>query len=47
VDTRYDAQNPAQGARSNCFHAADGAGIPFSALYHAGVDLSRSMPPGK
>jgi murein DD-endopeptidase MepM/ murein hydrolase activator NlpD len=39
VDTRYGAQNPAQGARSNCFRNRDGEGVPFSQLYHAGVDL--------
>lgn len=39
VDTRYGAQNPAQGARSNCFRDATGGTVPFSQLYHAGVDL--------
>ena len=39
VDTRYDAQNPAQGARANCFRDAAGEAVPFSQLYHAGVDL--------
>lgn len=39
VDTRYGAQNPAQGDRSNCFRDASGGSVPFSALYHAGVDL--------
>ena len=37
--TRYDVQNPAQGDRSNCFRDANGDGVPFSQLYHAGVDL--------
>jgi murein DD-endopeptidase MepM/ murein hydrolase activator NlpD len=36
---RYGAQNPALGARSNCFRDAEGQGVPFSQLYHAGVDL--------
>jgi murein DD-endopeptidase MepM/ murein hydrolase activator NlpD len=39
VDTRYGAQNPAQGDRSNCFCDAAGSTVPFSQLYHAGVDL--------
>jgi len=39
VDTRYGAQNPAQGERSNCFRNASGGSVPFSQLYHAGVDL--------
>ena len=39
VDTRYGAQNPAQGDRSNCFRDLDGNTVPFSQLYHAGVDL--------
>jgi murein DD-endopeptidase MepM/ murein hydrolase activator NlpD len=39
VDTRYGAQNPAQGDRSNCFRDAGGDTVPFSQLYHAGVDL--------
>ncbi|HDQ73801.1 MAG TPA: M23 family metallopeptidase [Chloroflexi bacterium] len=39
VDTRYGAQNPAQGNRSNCFRDANGDPVPFSQLYHAGVDL--------
>jgi len=39
VDTRYGAQNPAQGERSNCFRDTEGGNVPFSALYHAGVDL--------
>ncbi len=39
VDTRYGAQNPAQGARSNCFRDREGGAVPFSQLYHAGVDL--------
>ena len=39
VDTRYGAQNPALGIRSNCFRDAKGNAIPFSKLYHAGVDL--------
>jgi hypothetical protein len=39
VDTRYGAQNPAQGARSNCFRDASGGSVPFGQLYHAGVDL--------
>jgi murein DD-endopeptidase MepM/ murein hydrolase activator NlpD len=37
--TRYGVQNPAQGDRSNCFRNASGDGVPFSQLYHAGVDL--------
>jgi murein DD-endopeptidase MepM/ murein hydrolase activator NlpD len=39
VDTRYGAQNPAQGDRANCFRDAGGETVPFSQLYHAGVDL--------
>ena len=39
VDTRYGAQNPAQGERSNCFRDAGGEPVPFARLYHAGVDL--------
>jgi len=39
VDTRYGAQNPAQGNRSNCFRNSSGGDVPFSQLYHAGVDL--------
>jgi len=39
VDTRYGVQNPAQGARSNCFRDVSGGNVPFSQLYHAGVDL--------
>jgi murein DD-endopeptidase MepM/ murein hydrolase activator NlpD len=38
-NTLYDVQNPAQGNRSNCFRDANGATVPFSQLYHAGVDL--------
>jgi hypothetical protein len=39
VDTRYGVQNPATGNGSNCFRNASGGGVPFSQLYHAGVDL--------
>jgi murein DD-endopeptidase MepM/ murein hydrolase activator NlpD len=39
ADTRYGAQNPAQGNRANCFRDAEGNVVPFSQLYHAGVDL--------
>ncbi len=39
VDTRYDAQNPSLGDRANCFRDAAGQPVPFSRLYHAGVDL--------
>jgi murein DD-endopeptidase MepM/ murein hydrolase activator NlpD len=39
VDTRYGVQNPAQGNRSNCFRDANDESVPFSQLYHAGVDL--------
>lgn len=39
VDTRYGVQNPALGSRSNCFRDAEGNTVPFSGLYHAGVDL--------
>jgi murein DD-endopeptidase MepM/ murein hydrolase activator NlpD len=39
VDTRYGAQNPAQGSRANCFRDVNGETVPFSQLYHAGVDL--------
>jgi hypothetical protein len=38
-DTRYGVQNPAWGAHSNCFRNAEGNGVPFSQLYHAGIDL--------
>jgi murein DD-endopeptidase MepM/ murein hydrolase activator NlpD len=37
--TRYGLQNPAQGNRSNCFRDTSGGTVPFSQLYHAGVDL--------
>lgn len=37
--TRYDVQNPSWGNRSNCFRDAGGDSVPFSQLYHAGVDL--------
>jgi murein DD-endopeptidase MepM/ murein hydrolase activator NlpD len=37
--TSYGAHNPAFGGRSNCFQDANGMDVPFSALYHAGVDL--------
>ncbi|MEE8389345.1 MAG: M23 family metallopeptidase [Anaerolineae bacterium] len=39
ANTRYGVQNPAQGNRSNCFRNASGGSVPFSQLYHAGVDL--------
>ncbi|MCX7683247.1 MAG: M23 family metallopeptidase [Anaerolineae bacterium] len=39
VDTRYGAQNPAQGNRPNCFRDVTGGTVPFNQLYHAGVDL--------
>ncbi|MBN1955107.1 MAG: M23 family metallopeptidase [Anaerolineae bacterium] len=39
VDTRYDVQNPAMGNHANCFRDARGNRLPFSQLYHAGVDL--------
>ena len=39
VDTRYGAQNPAMGNNSNCFRDVHGGRVPFSQLYHAGVDL--------
>ncbi|MBU0704771.1 MAG: M23 family metallopeptidase [Chloroflexi bacterium] len=39
VDTRYGAQNPAFGDRSNCFRDSGGGTVPFDQLYHAGVDL--------
>lgn len=39
VDTRYGAQNPAMGDNPNCFRDVDGGTVPFSQLYHAGVDL--------
>ncbi len=39
IDTRFGAQNPALGNRSNCFRDKDGNSVPFSQLYHAGVDL--------
>ena len=39
VDTRFGVQNPALGNRSNCFRDVQGNPVPFSALYHAGVDL--------
>ena len=39
VDTRYGVQNPGLGNRSNCFRNASGGSVPFSQLYHAGVDL--------
>lgn len=39
VDTRYGVQNPAMGNHSNCFRNASDGSVPFSQLYHAGVDL--------
>jgi hypothetical protein len=39
VDTRYGVPNPALGDRSNCFRDAGGGSVPFSQLYHAGLDL--------
>ncbi len=39
VDTRYGVQNPAMAEHSNCFRDVSGDNIPFSQLYHAGVDL--------
>lgn len=39
IDTRFGAQNPAFGNRPNCFRDSDGSAVPFSKLYHAGVDL--------
>ncbi|MDY7078161.1 MAG: M23 family metallopeptidase [Chloroflexota bacterium] len=39
ANTRYGLQNPAFGDRSNCFRDANGGSVPFSQLYHAGVDL--------
>ena len=39
VDTRYGVPNPAQGDRSNCFRDISAAAVPFSQLYHAGIDL--------
>jgi hypothetical protein len=39
VDTRYGVPNPALGDRSNCFRDAGGGSVPFSQLYHAGMDL--------
>lgn len=38
-NTRYGVHNPAFGDRSNCFRDAGGGGVPFSQLYHAGIDL--------
>ncbi len=38
-NTRYGAQNPAFGERANCFRTISGDSVPFSQLYHAGVDL--------
>lgn len=46
IDTRFGAQNPAFGERSNCFRDGDGQVVPFSQLYHAGVDLF-SMGPAR
>jgi len=39
IDTSFGAQNPALGNRSNCFQDRGGNPVPFSQLYHAGVDL--------
>lgn len=47
VDTRYGAQNPAQGNRANCFRDVNGGPVPFSQLYHAGVDLFALDEAGK
>ncbi len=38
-NTRYGVHNPAFGNRSNCFRASGDETVPFSQLYHAGVDL--------
>jgi len=47
VDTRYGAQNPALGDRANCFRDVDDGTVPFSRLYHAGVDLFAVDDAGK
>jgi hypothetical protein len=39
VDTRYGAQNPAMGDRANCFRDINDGEVPFSQLYHVGLDL--------
>jgi murein DD-endopeptidase MepM/ murein hydrolase activator NlpD len=39
TDTRYGANNPAMGSRSNCFRDIHNDPVPFSQLYHAGIDL--------
>jgi murein DD-endopeptidase MepM/ murein hydrolase activator NlpD len=39
IDTRFGAQNPALGNRSNCFRDRSSNAVPFRQLYHAGVDL--------
>jgi hypothetical protein len=44
IDTRHGVQNPALGARANCFPDRDGSHVPFSELYHAGVDLFSRGP---
>ncbi|NLE43880.1 MAG: M23 family metallopeptidase [Chloroflexi bacterium] len=38
-DTRYGVQNPAWGNQRNCFLDSDGNDVPFSQLFHSGVDL--------
>ena len=38
VDTRFGVQNPALGHTPKCFHDANGNGVPFCELYHAGED---------
>lgn len=35
IDTRFGAQNPAFGNRSNCLRDSTGNAVPFSQLYHA------------
>jgi murein DD-endopeptidase MepM/ murein hydrolase activator NlpD len=39
TDTRYGANNPAMGNNSNCFRDVHNDPVPFSELYHAGIDL--------
>ena len=46
IDTRYGVQNPALGDRANCFRDCASAPVPFSELYHAGVDLFARGPLG-
>lgn len=46
VDTRFDVQNPGVGHAGKCFRDQDDEQVPFSQLYHAGVDWFGLSPDG-